>query len=103
MVSLPPSLPVMTAAAPAVGHTRHIMSPSGSRAWPDAGAKCRMRAMARHDSSWKATSHACHGVTRMRRGSTLQKVANSITNSTVGISADDASAAAGFSGASQCT
>lgn len=102
-VSLPPNLPVITAAAPAVGHTRQIISHSASSAWLKPGVKCRNKAIARHDSNWNSTSQTCQQVMRMSRGFTLQNVANSIMNSTVGIRNSAVSSAAGFIGASSRT
>ena len=102
-VSLPPSFPVITAAAPAVGQTKHIISPSASNSWRNPGVKRRNRAIAKHDNNWNPTNHTCHIVIRISLGFTLQNVANSMTNNTVGIKNSAAAPAAGFTGASART
>lgn len=97
-VSLPPSLPVITAAAPAVGHTRHTMSPSAGNTKLKLGSKCSNSTMHVHAANWNNTSHTCHPVMRMSRGLTLQNVANSIMNSTVGMRISAVACVTGFIG-----
>lgn len=97
--AFPPSFPVTTAAAVAVGQMKHTIAPS-STSWltAPAGSHASAPAKPRQAASCTASSHPCKARTRSSDGLTLQNTSSSCANTSAGVNAAAALPAAGRKG-----
>ena len=82
--ALPPSLPVTTAAAVAVGQMKQSIMLSVTTFHPDSPMAMSRQARATNSSDWNNSIHNCQWQNLMSLAFTLQKVRNSMQKSNIG-------------------